>query len=261
MSVAVCTLGCTRKRESIFSWDHLVRLQGDYKLYINWEEQLVKGNYQTEDQKFLRDAYNDLRHITDNRTLDEENIYIDTWRWHTFEGSSWRSSPRFDQDQARLASIVTARNMCIEFAKQTNSSHLLFIDADIVPPLDIIPKMLAVEEDAVCGLVHGRGTHAHMEYSFNSNNLAKGNFDKNGIQLREVEHANIGFAMLSARLFNQVSFRYGNSEYPNGAQHQTSDDPAYHLDAFYKFGKWPVIRLDVVGRHVGDLRENEVSQY
>jgi hypothetical protein len=76
-----------------------------------------------------------------------------------------------------------------------------------------------------------------------------------------VEHANIGFTMLSRRLFNQVRFRYGTSEYPDGRNHMVSDDPAYHLDCFIKFGKWPVIRMDVIGNHVGDLNENETAQY
>lgn len=258
MSIAVVTLGCTRKRNSIHSWDTLTQLEGDYNLYINWEEQLVRGSYQPEDLGYLDDLY---KGKLKNGKLDEENIYIDVWKWHTYEGSSWRSYPRFDQDQARLASIVTARNMCREFALQTGASHLLFIDADIIPPLDIIPKMLAVEEDAVCGLVHGRGTHSGIEYSFNNNKLARGDFEKNGIRLREVEHANIGFTMLSAKLLNNISFRSGKSIYPSGAVHNTSDDPAFHLDAFIKFGKWPVIRMDVIGQHVGDLLENEIAQF
>jgi hypothetical protein len=67
--------------------------------------------------------------------------------------------------------------------------------------------------------------------------------------------------MLSKRLFNQIRFRYGVTEYPDGRHHLVSDDPAYHLDAFIKFGKWPVIRMDVKGAHVGDLKPNEVSQF
>lgn len=255
MSVAVCSLGCTRKRNSIHSWDTLTQLEGDYNLYINWEEQMVRGSYQPEDLGYIDDLY---KGKLKNGKLDEENIYIDTWKWHTYEGSSWRSTPRFDQDQARLASIVTARNMCIEFAMQTGASHLLFIDADIIPPLDIIPKMLEVGEDAVCGLVNGRGTHSSLQYIFGEK---REYVNEKGIRLKEVEHANIGYTMLSKRLFNQIRFRYGVSEYPDGRNHSVSDDPAFHLDAFIKFGKWPVIRMDVVGRHVGELLENEISQF
>jgi hypothetical protein len=77
----------------------------------------------------------------------------------------------------------------------------------------------------------------------------------------ECEHGNIGFCMLSRKLFNQVRFRYGMTEYPDGRHQLVSDDPAYHLDAFMKFGKWHYIRLDVVGRHMGELLSDGVSQF
>ena len=250
MSVAVCTLGCTRKRYDVFSWSHLLQLQGDYELYVNWE--LQDPSQKEYDLDFLKQC-NEGCGLQAGRTIPIDSIFFDTWEWT----SNWKGKPRFDQDQVRLASIVTARNMCIEFAMQRNSSHLLFIDADIVPPLDIIPKMLAVEEDAVCGLVYGRGAHSSSPYIFQE----KRTYDKNGIPLKEVEHANIGFAMLSKRLFNQIRFRYGTTEYPDGGIRMVSDDPAYHLDAFIKFGKWPVVRMDVVGQHIGDLQPNEVSQF
>lgn len=253
MSIAVCTLGCSRKRDAIHSWDTLAQLSGDYELYINWE---LQGTYFTEsdDLSLLDEVYSKL--------VDFRNIYIDTWKWHTSFGTQpWRKKPAFDQDQARLASIVTARNMCIEFAIQRAHSHLLFIDADIKPPLDIIPKMLEVAgagEDAVCGFVNGRGVHASCSYVFGS----KGMETIAGTQCQRVEHANIGFTMLSARLFNQIRFRYGVTEYPDGrGTYSISDDPAFHLDAFIKFRKWPVIRMDVVGQHIGDLKANEVSQF
>ena len=252
MSVAVATLGCTRKRDSIKSWSHLLQLQGDYKLYINWEKQRIG-----DDEDFLQRCIDGCA-AQEGRTIQIEDIYVDIWNWRTLTGNSWRKPPRFDQDQARLASIVTARSMCIEFAMQTNCSHLLFIDADIIPPLDIIPKMLEVEEDTVCGLVNGRGAHSNLQYIFQEKRDYN---DAKGIHLKEVEHANIGFTMLSSRLFNQIRFRYGHTEYPDGTAHMVSDDPAYHLDAFIKFGRWPVIRMDVIGTHVGDLNADEVSQF
>lgn len=244
MKVAVATLGCDRKlKEGFSSWPTLFQLQGDYSIYFNYE-----GYKWITASDCIKDIATKVPYS------------FDKWSWKTAFGLDWRSSPQFDQDQARLASIVCARNMCVEYALQTNADALLFIDADIIPPLDIIPKMLEVleaGEDAVCGLVNGRGVHSHCFYVFGS----KGFETIAGTFCQRVEHANIGFTMLSKRLFHQVRFRYGMTEYPDGRKHTVSDDPAYHLDAFIKFGKWPVIRMDVIGAHVGGLEPAQVSQY
>ena len=252
--IAVCTLGCTRKRNDIHSWDTLVKLQGDYELYINWEIQNLEAA--GDDVDYLTKVSTSLS-FAEGATIDQTKIFVDQWNW-SHHWNNWRGKPKFDQDQARLSSIVAARSMCIEFAMQRGASHLLFIDADIVPPLDIIPKLLEVDEDAVCGLVYGRGAHSACPYIFQEK---REYIDINGIRLKEVEHANIGFTMLSRRLFNQVRFRYGHTEYPDGSARMVSDDPAYHLDAFIKFGRWPVVRMDCVGKHVGDLSADQVSQF
>ena len=253
MTVSVATLGCDRKASEGFpSWRTLFQLQGDYSLYFNYEAGSFEGI------EVARYAVE--KALGDNSPMACSKWSLDTWGWRTSYGADWRSLPKFDQDQARLASIVTARNMCIEYAMQTGADQLLFVDSDIIPPLDIIPKMLEVMdagEEAVCGLVNGRGVHKTCQYVFGS----KGFETIANVQCQRVEHANIGFTMLSKRLFNQIRFRYGFTEYPDGRKHTVSDDPAYHLDAFIKFGKWPVIRMDVVGAHIGDLQSNETSQY
>lgn len=248
MTVAVATLGCDRKASEGFpSWPTLFELEGDFSLYFNYEASPERDSSK---------GYAAYTLAADSAKGAAAAFAFDVWSWES-QGRSWRSLPKFDQDQARLASIVTARSMCIEYAMQTNASHLLFIDADIIPPKDIIPKLLQVNRDAVCGLVYGRGAHAACPYIFGE----KRRWMENGYELVEVEHANIGYTMLSRRLFEAVRFRYGTSVYPDGRVNMTSDDPAYHLDCFIKFGQWPVIRMDVVGRHIGDLKPEEASQY
>ena len=250
--IAVCTLGCTRKVDDIHSLDYLLDLIGDYRLYLNWELQDPSGN-ETMGEEML------LSGINTPTTLSKRLVDVDVWSWRTLTGEIWRNRPKFDQDQARLSSIVTARNMCIEYAMQTNATHLLFVDADIIPPKDIIPRLLEVGRDAVGGYVHGRGAHSHCPYVFGE----KRRFTQGDppYELIEAEHGNIGFCMISRKLFENIRFRYGTSRYPDGRDHMVSDDPAYHLDAFIKFGEWMVIRKDVVGQHIGDLQPDAVSQF
>lgn len=249
MTIAVCSLGCTRKRHDIHSWHTLMQLQGDYRLYINWESQLVFDDSST---RFLQAMEEELKDV--NPVID---LSMDVWSWNTVAGTDWRKRPKFDQDQARLASIVVARNMCIEFAMQTDCSHLLFVDADIIPPLDIIPKLLEVGHEAVGGLVHGRGDHSSCQYVFGE----KRRYHQNGYELIEAEHGNIGYTLLTRKLIENIRFRYGVSKYPDGREHMISDDPAFHLDAFIKFGHWMTIRTDVIGRHLGQLKAEETSQF
>jgi hypothetical protein len=244
--IAVCTLGCDRKADEGFpSWPTLFQLEGDYQLYLNYEGHSSK-------------PMDCIQHLQMPQNLLWS---LDRWNWGTIDGHTWRTLPKFDQDQARLASIVIARNMCIEYAMQTGASHLLFIDADIVPPLDIIPKLLEVNKLTVGGLVHGRGVHSGATYLFGEKNRTPMLVPNGATQIVECEHSNIGFTMIKRDVFEQVRFRYGIGAYPDGRKHNVSDDPAYHLDTFLKFNEWHHVRMDVLGRHVGDLKDTDVSQY
>lgn len=245
--VAVCTLGCTRKKSELHSWQELFNLDGDYSLYFNYELQGGETSCEA------------LPRLAEYAAETGKRYTVDTWMWSTAGGFNWRAKPKFDQDQARLSSIVTARSMCIEYAMQTDASHLLFIDADIIPPRGIIPKLLEVNHPSVAGLVHGRGIHSSSRYVFGEKRAYK---HECGAYVIEAEHANIGFTMLSKQLFNEIRFRYGVSKYPDGrGTYMISDDPAYHLDAFIKFGHWMLIRTDVVGKHIGDLKPGDTAQY
>lgn len=245
--IAVCSLGCDRKAADGFpSWPELFNLEGDYSVYLNYEAQSAVSQFTVVEDLVAKYASGTNRDWS-----------LDVWGWHTQCGRDWRSLPKFDQDQARLASIVTARNMCIEYAMQTGASHLMFIDADIVPPRDILRKLLEVNRDAVCGYVRGRGAHSACQYIFQE----KRRWNEFGTTLVECEHGNIGYCLLSRKLFEAVRFRYGTSHYPDGRVSMTSDDPAYHLDCFIKFGGWPVVRMDTEGHHVGDLKLDQVSQF
>jgi hypothetical protein len=252
MMIAVCTLGCDRKAaEGVPSWPYLFQLQGDYSLYFNYEYNDWNANLW-----FAADEF-----ISKISKQCGKTYCFDMWKWTTWRGN-WRNLPKFDQDQARLASIVTARNMCIEYAMQTEASHLLFVDADIIPPLDIIPKLLEVNEDAVAGLVYGRGAHKACPYVFGEKrHFQMVDSNNRPFMVKEAEHANIGFTMISRKLFEATRFRWGTSHYPDGRVNMTSDDPAFHLDSYLKWGKWMFIRMDVEGRHIGDLKNDEVSQF
>jgi len=249
MTVAVCTMGCDRKAaEGQPSWPYLFDLDGDYTLYINYEST-------HEDSGAKCDAIAEVEALA--QKFPQRVWSFDEWVWNTPHGTLWRHRPQYDQDQNRLASIVTARNMCVEYAMQTNASHLLFCDADIIPPRDVIPKLLELNRDATCGLVHGRGVHSSCQYLFGEKRRWRQGDPS--YEVVECEHGNIGFTMISRKLFEAVRFRYGMSMYADGRNCFTSDDPAFHADCHLKFGTWPWLRMDVEGKHVGDLKAEDVA--
>ncbi|HUP03497.1 MAG TPA: hypothetical protein VMU19_05885 [Bryobacteraceae bacterium] len=246
--IAVCTLGCDRKIDRLFGWPHLTNLSGDYRLYYNFEFSNPETARQVAQQVEEILGPGNPRGIQGN---------LDLWSWRTAVGPSWRRLPGFDQDQARLAPIVCARNMCIDFAMQTGASHLLFIDGDIVPPPDIIPKLLAVNRSAVGGLVYGRGVHARCPYIFGERR--RWTEGEPSYTLVEVENGSIGFTMFSRKLFDAIRVRWGTAGFPGKPDEMSSEDRAFQADVVAKFGEWMCIRTDVVGKHLGDLKANEIS--
>ena len=174
-----------------------------------------------------------------------------------FSGAAYPSSIRIRRDWP--ASSAHAQHVYrVRHGVWTGGSAIFFLlTLALIPPKDIIPKLLEVNRDAVCGLVHGRGVHKSAQYIFGE----KRRWEEFGTTLVECEHANIGYTMISRKLFEAVRFRYGRSIYPDGRDNMTSDDPAFHLDCFLKFGQWPVVRMDVVGQHVGDLKQGDTSQF
>ena len=240
MTVAVCSLGCDRKASAGFpAWPRLFELEGDYSLYFNYEVSSLAS-------RDGNDAWLQVRAIAAHSTRD---FAFDTWRWDC-QGAEWRARPKFDQDQARLAPIATARNMCIDYALATGASHLLFIDADVIPPIDVIPKLLSLGHTLVGGIVPGRGCHKDLKYIFGEER----EFSTGSAQVLEVRHGTCGCMMIERNVFNRIRFRYSIDD-------GLSEDPAYAADVLTLFGEKMWLHKGVVCEHIGDLQAPEVAQF
>lgn len=243
MSVAVCSIGCTRKRNSIFSWDNLFDLEGDYSIYLNWEHSNRVAEF--EDLEFLAKFA--------SKHTNSERLTVDTWCWSQLAGKEfWRKAPKYDQDQARLTGIVTARNMCIDYAILTGASHLLFIDADVIPPSDIIPKLLELARPLVGGLVPGRGCHSNLRYLFG---VQVNGTTNSGINYTEVDYGTCGCMMITREVFSGLRFRH---TLENGGM---SEDPAYCKDVKTLFNTRMYLRTDVICQHMGELANDQIAGY
>ena len=46
----------------------------------------------------------------------------------------------------------SARNYCVDQFLQTDDTHILFLDSDVVPPVDALEELLKADKDAISGL-------------------------------------------------------------------------------------------------------------
>ena len=244
MTVAVASLGCDRKAAGGFpAWPRLFELVGDYSIYLNYEMTSTREDDSNPvDPTF--EVYRDMCALAGDR-----EFAFDEWYWGE-QGAYWRARPKFDQDQARLVPIVTARNMCIDYALRTGASHLLFIDADVIPPVDVIPKLMSLGHTLVGGIVPGRGCHKDLKYIFGEER----EFSTGSAQVLEVSHGTCGCMMIERRVFDRIRFRYS-------IDHGLSEDPAYAADVLALFGEKMWLHKGVVCEHIGDLASTEVSQF
>lgn len=62
---------------------------------------------------------------------------------------------------AKSSLVMIGRNQCVEAARLVKASHLLFLDSDIVFPLDTITRLLKHDKDIVGGLYQQRTPPHH----------------------------------------------------------------------------------------------------
>lgn len=222
--------------------------------------------------------------------------YFDFWT----VDSKWMTTPKFDQDQARLVPICMARNMARMFAASQDAEWLLFLDSDVVVPPDSIQRLLEVAVNAetgeiehyiIGGVVPGRGVHSNSGkltdwinwarektvggkilkqlpgyYVFWMHSPYKTYLNGRVAELAVVQHATMGFVMIHRDVYERLGFtsiatdRYYTD--PEGVTNVgLSEDPAFGIYAnTYMNAKW-VVRLDLLAEHLGDLYADATAQF
>lgn len=244
--IVIATILCDRKSSSqLISIPSSAKIEGDTRLYVNIETSLHGEEFE--------EKYKELLNFL--RTECPIPYDLDVWSIN----SSWMPKPAFDQDQARLNGITLARNMALNFAFNARASHILFIDADVIPAPDGLNKLLETGKPFVGGFVRGRGAHSGATYIF----YPTGNTEMNG-QLIECSHGTCGYMLISSDIFKYFRFRQGpDFKHP---EIMLSEDPAFCNDVKYHKGVTFWIRKDVVGTHWDDpknpfLGNNHSAQF
>jgi hypothetical protein len=126
----------------------------------------------------------------------------------------------------RLRHIVTGRNIVTDFAVEHDASHILYLDADLAPPADTLPKLLEMDHPIVGGNV---GAYA----------LGGPRVDKYPFPVEQ--HWNTaGFLLVQQCVYNRIRWRW---------ELYMTDDPCYARDVKDFLGYDTYVRKDIQGLH------------
>jgi hypothetical protein len=175
----------------------------------------------------------------------DEVKYVQEWR---FSGDG-KNERKFDQDQnSRLTPICIARNMVMDFFQQTDYDYLLFVDSDVIIPIDTLEKLI-FDNQLRSGLVSGRGIHNGAKYLFYPRMT-------NGVWTM-VDYATCGFLLIPREIVFKTRFRWG---LPQEGGAICSEDPLFGSDC-RKLGINWWVNTDLKANHLGELNEGETSQF
>lgn len=143
-----------------------------------------------------------------------DNKHSDTIRKAGFEVI--KTTPQED----RIATIINNRQHIINRALEKKYDYLLFLDTDVLPPSDIIPRLLAHNKDIITGIYlgtlnrKGKTLQAPVIYDFSHR---KDYFkpiplnDVLGNNILEIAACGFGCSLISRAVLEKVKLRYNKT--------------------------------------------------
>jgi GT2 family glycosyltransferase len=167
---------------------------------------------------------------------------------------------KYDSDeQVNLKRLVASRNLILDFAKENGYDSVLMMDADVIPPNNIIQELLKQDKDIISGLYENifvvneenkrlpvawlpltEEEFLEIKKNYSLPDVVKTRFDirrymtpeeANSNRVIEVLYPSAGCMLISKAVFSVC--QYGLLEMPNGIQ--TSDD-VYFMEEARKKG-------------------------
>jgi hypothetical protein len=156
------------------------------------------------------------------------------------EGASFRAVRAHPTDRCR--------NLCAKAFLETDHSHLLFIDSDVVPPVNCLDLMLATNHPLVCGIYP-----LQLEYDLCSSVARKLGPHTYGFlkdfpdEPFEIDAAGLGCCLIAREVLERLDepwFRFISR--PDG--HQTGED-IYFFEKCAEIGIRPIALPQVLCSH------------
>lgn len=108
-------------------------------------------------------------------------------------------------------SPARARNMVIDQAIENGCTHILFLDDDVYPPLNIVSKLLSHDKDVVTGLYLSR-SYPHRPYLFHIANpdgsCVWKHLSSSERGLIEIVNAGLGAVLINTKVFEKMEKPY-----------------------------------------------------
>ncbi|MBI4016740.1 MAG: hypothetical protein HY363_03540 [Candidatus Aenigmarchaeota archaeon] len=129
-----------------------------------------------------------------------------------------------DAGADKIARIISNRQKIIDRMLQKNYDYLLFLDTDVLPPQDIIPRLLAHKKDLVTGIylgamkIQGKIRQAPVIYDFSHKKDYFKPVPLNSVldeDVREIAACGFGCVMITRQVVQKVELRY-NKELGSG---------------------------------------------
>lgn len=156
--------------------------------------------------------------------------------------------------------VDEARNILATEALKRGAEYLLFIDNDVVPPVDGLNKLIeTIEEDDNIGMVVGDySTKGYDNHSVHLSLDPKGGYVVEVDRLRhEVKDklecrwlAGLGFALVRTSVFKQIRPPYFKCVYKLEWNERDVNEDAYFCELLFESGYRIIIRMDVQCLHL-----------
>lgn len=131
--------------------------------------------------------------------------------------------------------IAESQEKCRKYAIENKFDYMMSIECDVFPPLDCIETLMKHKSDVVCGIYQwGFGDNRkpliqiaeHFDTHFQNRNMLHDEaFKFMDGTTKEIFHAGIGCALISARVFTKIFFR-------------SEKDAESHSDTWFAFDCW-----------------------
>ncbi|MGB0716102.1 MAG: glycosyltransferase family 2 protein [Phycisphaerae bacterium] len=143
-----------------------------------------------------------------------------------------------------------ARNQCVERFLQSQHSHILFIDSDVIPPDDCLQRLLAANRPLVCGVYPLMLAQARICTSV-ANRRPDGRYEFIQELPRhpfEVDAAGMGCCLIAREVLETMPYPW--FRFDQGAGGQLTGEDIYFFEKAEGLGYKPVVIPDVQCGHM-----------
>ena len=115
--------------------------------------------------------------------------------------------------------LVSARESCLNIARANKCDYILYVDSDVILPLNTLDCLISNDSDLASGLCMRRGyPYDDVAWIRSNNGLHQPSFDPNAPSVYPVEWVGGGAALFKVSSFDKLKRPYFKHVFKNGRQ-------------------------------------------